>query len=187
MKGDFDVLSSTIQKFNYTTEIDRLHAEINVLNGDIGTLRDDIRALQDAVIELDIHDASLEAAIQTITDDLEDLETKFDDLAAKTTQLEAQSDSHEIRLNNLDGVVSGLRADLNHLKDQVDQLNHTDQARVIKWAQNPIVLFAKLRSPFQDQIVFEFAKTTISQIAKIANRHLCFLLKLRIFIFRFFI
>ena len=37
--------------------------------------------------------------------------------------------------------------------------------RVVKWTQNPIVLFAKLRSPLQNQIVL-FAK-----VAKIANFH----------------
>ena len=40
------------------------------------------------------------------------------------------------------------------------------QIRVVKWAQNPIVLFAKLRSPFQNQIVL-FAKLRKSQFHKL--------------------
>ena len=40
------------------------------------------------------------------------------------------------------------------------------ESRVVKWAQNPIVLFAKLRSPFQNQIVL-FAKLRKSQFHKL--------------------
>ena len=40
------------------------------------------------------------------------------------------------------------------------------RGRVVKWAQNPIVLFAKLRSPFQNQIVL-FAKLRKSQFHKL--------------------
>ena len=54
------------------------------------------------------------------------------------------------------------------------------ESRVVKWAQNPIVLFAKLRSPFQNQIVL-FAKLRKSQFHKLRklrklrnrNRDIC--------------
>ena len=53
---------------------------------------------------------------------------KFEELLAKTTQLELKSDNHEVRLNDLDDLVSDLKIDLNNLKARIDQLNSTDQA-----------------------------------------------------------
>ena len=57
---------------------------------------------------------------------MEAFQIKFDDLSSKCTQLETAIDNHGTRLNNLDGLVSGLRIDMKYLKERVNNLNQTD-------------------------------------------------------------
>ena len=122
LQDNFDDLMHDIDILNLTT-LDKF----NVLNGDINTMKHDIKAIQDKVIELNITDSGLKTAIENLKDDLEVLQIKFDDLSTKTTHLETTSYHHGIRLNNLDGVVSGLRIDFNYLEKRVDDLNQTDK------------------------------------------------------------
>ena len=132
LQGHFDDLMHDFDVLNLTT-LDQIH----VLNGDISNIKHDIKAFQDKVIELDITDSGLNTAIGYLEDNLEVLQIKFGDLSTKITKLETASYHHGIRQNNLDGVVSDLRLDLNYLKERVDELNQTDN-RVENLVQNII-------------------------------------------------
>ena len=130
LKYDFVSFNSTIQQFNYTALIDNLQDVITILNGDIDTLKGDIKALEDKVNDLDIHDSVLKTAIGNLQNDTEALENELKELLAKTTILELKSDNHEIRLNDLDDLVTDLKIDLNNLESDVDSIDNNLQAEI---------------------------------------------------------